>query len=249
MIYSDLLIGTGFTWYGKITQMKTIKPTVSLALIIFLATSCMTPKPFANQFKKEQKVGRDSSSSKVFLVKKDGEKIAGKKITSSTRFRLLKKINPNEEWVTVDGRKISFGDYDTIQTTTALKVLYAPQPTNIVIKAADESNMEQIYVKRLRAGKINLYHYEATDSSISLHSRKRFVHEYVFQKENGTIAKVDYHAFADAIKDNTLAFEKFKQLFPGESIPTNDVLSTLKNLTLIADLYNKTNGGSMQASR
>ncbi|CAN5280243.1 hypothetical protein BH11BAC5_BH11BAC5_31940 [soil metagenome] len=229
--------------------MKTIKPTLSLALIIFLATSCMTPKPFAGQFKKEQKAGRDSSTTKVFLVKKDGEKIEGKKLISSTHFRFLKKINLQEEWVTVDGRKISFGDYDTIQTAAAFKILFEPKTADKVIKAEDEKDGNQIYVNRLRAGKINLYHYETFDTNTSLHTRKRFVHEYVFQKENGTLARVDYHAFADAIKDNSLAFEKFKQLFPEESITTNNVLSTLKNLTLIADLYNKTNSGSMQASR
>jgi hypothetical protein len=229
--------------------MKTIKPTLSLGLLVFLSTSCMTPKPFAGQFKKEQKAGRDNTTTKVFLVKKDGEKIIGKKISSSTHFRFLKKMNLTEEWVSVDGRKISFGDYDTIQTAVAFKILYEPKPADKVTMVEDEKSGNEIYLNRLRAGKMNLYHYETVDTNISLHMRKRFVHEYVFQKENGTLAKVDYHAFADAIKDNSLAFEKFKQLFPTERIPTNDVLSTLKNLTLIADLYNKTNSGGMQASR
>jgi hypothetical protein len=229
--------------------MKTSTSILSLAIAGIFATSCMAPKPFATKFKKEQKIGKDSSDTKVFLVKKDGEKITGKKLTYSNRFRFLKKVNPNEEWVAVDGRKISFGDYDTIQTAAAFKILYEPKPADTVTTAEDEKTANQIYVNRLRAGKMNLYHYETVDTSIALRTRKRIVHEYVFQKENGSPARVDYYTFADAIKDNSLAFEKFKQLFPTERIPTSTVLSTLKNLTLIADLYNKTNSGSMQASR
>jgi hypothetical protein len=229
--------------------MKTTTTILSLVLVGIFATSCMTPKPFAAKFKQEQKIGKASSSAKVFLVKKDGEKITGKKLTYSNRFRFLKKINPNEEWVAVDGRKISFGDYDSIQTTKAFKILYEPQQIDTATTTEEEANAGQFYINRLRAGKINLFHYETVDTSISMHSRKRFVHEYIFQKENGKSATVDYTSFADAIKDNRIAFEKFRQLFPANSIPKTDVPGTLKNLIKITDLYNKTNIDSMQASR
>jgi hypothetical protein len=228
--------------------MKTTTTILSLALVGILATSCMAPKPFAAKFKQEQKTGKDTSTAKVFLVKKDGEKISGKKLTYSNRFRFLKKINLNEEWVAIDGRKISFGDYDTIQTTKAFKILYVPQLADTAANA-DTENENFVYISRLRAGKINLFHYETVDTTITTHSRKRFVHEYIFQKENGKSEIVDYASFADAVKDNSVALEKLRQLFPANRIPKTDVAGTLKNLTQIADLYNKTNIDGMQASR
>lgn len=229
--------------------MKTIYNIPAFLLIAFFATSCKTPKPFAARFKQEQRLGKDTSTN-IFLVKKDGEKITGKKLRYSNSFRLLKRIDPVEQWVAVDGRKISFGDYDTIQTPNAFKILYTIQP-DTAQSAADEDDEEAtvFYINRLRAGKISLYHYETDDTTAAAYKRKNVFHEYIFQKYNGKSEVLEYAAFADAISDNHAAVEKLKQLFPSGSIPKKKVLQTLKNLTTIADLYNNTTTGSTQVSR
>lgn len=211
-----------------------------LVAVILFATSCITSKPYAAKFNQEQKKGRDTSN-EVFVVKKDGEKITGKKIKFPAKIAMVESPEPTEQWVAVDGKKIDFGQYEAVQTPSVYKALYHP--------AKNDQFPNVVYMNRLRFGKINLYHYEYRGSTEFSYQSKPLYHAYVFQKENGNSEALDYARFADAIRDNSAALDRFKQLFPSGSIPKNKVETTLKNLTEVAELYNQTNIDAMQVSR
>jgi hypothetical protein len=208
--------------------------------VILFATSCITSKPYAAKFNQEQKKGRDTSN-EVFVVKKDGEKIAGKKIKFPGKIALVQSPEPSEQWVAVDGKKIEFGQYEAVQTSSVYKALYHP--------AKNDQFPNVVYMNRLRFGKISLYQYEYRGSTEFNYQTKPLYHAYVFQKENGKPEALDFARFADAISDNSVAFERFKQLFPSGSIPKSQVATTLQNLTEVAELYNQTSINTMQASR
>jgi hypothetical protein len=208
-----------------------------LMAVIFFATSCMTPKPFAGQFQHEKQKGKDTSA-EVFVVTKDGEKIAGKKLQFSHAYAW--KVKTELEWVAVDGKKIPYGKYEAVQTANAYQVLYNPgQPAKYPYG---------VFIDRIRFGKINLYEYQPLKANDG-RNKKVPDHEYVFQKHNGKTELLDYNSFALAISDNIAATQKLKELFPAGIIGKSDVAKTLKNLTEVAEIYNAVNAGSPQVSK
>lgn len=211
------------------------------ASILLFATSCMAPKPLAGKFNSEQKRGRDTTEG-IFIVKKDGEKISGKKITTSHKMELLQTAKPVEESVAINGETVKFADYELVQTSKAYRALYYPEQS--------EKNCNGIYISRLRFGKISLYHYEAQAPVKFNYQQKRFYHEYVFQKADGRFQVVTYASFAKAIGDDKVALSKFKELFAEGRIQKSEIEKTLNGLLAVTELYNGTNNNDyLQASR
>ena len=217
--------------------MKKFNNLSLLIAVILFAASCMTPKPFAAQFKHEKQKGKDTSA-EVFVVTKTGEKITGKKLQFSHAYAW--KVKSEQEWIAVDGKKIAYGQYEAVQTPNAYHILYNPgEPSKYPYG---------IFVNRIRFGKINLFEYEPLKAN-DYRNKTMPYHEYVFQKYNGKSEALDYNSFADAISDNSAAVEKLKELFPSGIIQKTDVAATLKNLTTVAEIYNAGNAGSPQASK
>lgn len=220
--------------------MKTFQKLAFPIVTGLLMASCVASKPFASEFKNEQKKGRDTTNA-LYVVKTDGEVVTAKKITYQYKMPLFRHGQLSVHSVVADGKKISFGKYQAVQTANVFKKLYYPESSN--------QFCDGIYINRLRFGKINLYQYEYVGETAYKYQTKPSYHDYVFEKESGKPASLDYQSFAEAIKDNSAVFEKFKQLFPGNTIPTTDVVQTLKKLTVITELYNQTSIDAMQASR
>jgi hypothetical protein len=220
--------------------MKTLqKFNLSIALAVTL-TSCVATKPYADDFANEQKKGKDSTSD-LFVIKKDGQKLAVKKLSYQHKLKIFPNGQPSEDGVVADGEKIKFGEYQAIQTSGAFKILYHPEN--------DTRFSKGLYISRLRAGKISLYHYECMSTTSHTYQKKRLCHNYVFQKENGQTVWLDYQSFAEAIKDNSMATKKLKHLFPFKTIPNNDTEQTLANLTTLVELYNQSKVDAVNAVR
>jgi hypothetical protein len=220
--------------------MKTFqKLLLPLAFALLTASSCMAPKQITTQLKQEQKKGRDTTGD-LFIIKTDGEVVTAKKLSYKHRPLLFKGAEPEEKTVVADGKKINHGQYEAVQTANAFKILYFPENKGEICKG--------VYINRLRFGKISLYHYESMLNTNHSYKTKRFVQNYVFQKENGRPEPLDYKAFLKAIKDNRIALNKLKELFPDGSIPADNAKQTLKDLTTIAEIYNQTNTDPVNVS-
>ncbi len=94
------------------------------------------------------------------------------------------------------------------------------------------------FINRLRFGKINLYYYEHQGLANGSDVRGDY-HVYVFEKEMGNLKALDYDNFLNALSDNQVALQKFRDLFSKGKIPTFDEKGNLKKLIQVVDLYNK----------
>jgi hypothetical protein len=211
--------------------MKTFQQLILPIALTLLAVSCKAPKQMASQLKEEHKKGRDTSYP-LFIIKTDGEVVAAKKISYELKSPLFKSVRQEDKAIIADGKKMNPGQYEAIQTTKSFKILYFPEDKGEICKG--------IYINRLRFGKISLYHYESALPVSRSYQTKHFVQNYVFQKENGRPVPLDYNAFVKAVKDNRAALNKLKELFPSASIPTDNAKQTLKDLTTVAEIYNRT---------
>jgi hypothetical protein len=211
--------------------MKTFEQLILPLALTLLTVSCMSPKQMTSQLKEEHKKGRDTSY-RLFIIKTDGEVVAAKKINYQLRSQLFKSMHQEEKAIIADGKKMNPGQYEAIQTAKAFKILYFPEDKGEICKG--------IYINRLRFGKISLYHYESVLPGSRSYQTKHLVQNYVFQKENGRTVPLDYKAFMKAVKDNRRALNKLKELFPSASIPTGNAKQTLKDLTTVAEIYNRT---------
>lgn len=220
--------------------MKKFYPVTILAVFILFFSSCSASNPFARKVYEEQKKGRDLSN-KLFIVKKDGEKITAKRLQYQTRTSFFPTSYVNDKAVSADGKKINSGDYVAIQTAYAYKILYYPENS-------DQSSTG-VYINRLRFGKINLYHYEYTARVKNNWQRKKIHHQYLFQTDNNTVQQLDAKNFKMALKNNQLAYDKFEQFFPSGEIPETEPKKTLKCLLEVVDCYNQTSGDYLQVSR
>jgi hypothetical protein len=209
---------------------KLYKWNLFLGAVILFAASCRTPQPLAGKFKDEWQKGRENNAD-VFVVKNDGKKIAGKKLDFSNQYAY--KYKAEMEWIAVDGKKINYGQYNTIQTPEAYKMLYDPQIPEVYPYG--------IYACRIRSGKIDLYEYQPL-VALDYREKKYPYHEYVFQKDNEKPEALNYATFANAISDNQEVLAKFKELFPSGIISKKNIQETLSHITEVADLYNRSAG-------
>ena len=126
-------------------------PYLFLIVLIFLISSCVSNKGFERPFLKEQLLGKEPGE-KVFVIKKDGERVTGKVITFSN-FSIW-KVKQKEYWVAIDGKKINLVDCESYQEPEAFLYQYDKTLFNEVIP-----NSPYRFMRRLRSGKINLFYY------------------------------------------------------------------------------------------
>lgn len=205
--------------------MKIAKLPILVGLF-FLIHSCATNKSFVKSFELEQQFGKEPGSN-VFVIKKNGHKVEGKKLTySHTSIWRVKQL---ENWIAVDGQKIQDSEYEIIQTEKAYRHLYFP---------GNSLFGSPFFINRLRYGKINLYYYEHIALANGKDVRGDY-HVYVFEKEKGKMIALDYDSFSIALSDNQDALRKFRQLYPKGKIAIFNEKGNLANLILVTELYNK----------
>ena len=228
-----------------------MKANINLSLltasILLFAASCMAPKPLAGKFNQEQRKGRDTTSS-VFVITQDGNKITGKKLIDKHNAEQQKEQEQQQAAAAADSSAAAnapmakFASYQMVQTSKAFNVLYFPEQ--------DDKNCDGVYISRLRFGKLSLYHYEQQVPLKYKYQKKRFYHEYVFQKADGKLQGVTYENFEDAISDDSTALNRFRELFPTCTIPKKQIEKTLSALLEVTELYNNANNDVyVQASR
>lgn len=200
-----------------------MKNLAFVCLFIVCLLSCVTEKSFYRDFNKEALVGKVPNE-KVFVIKKNGEKISGEKLTYS-KYSIW-RVQQKEDWIAVDGKKVNNEDIQAIQTNDEFKKFYK-----------DSKNMVRS-VTRLRFGKINLYTYVDVSYSGNI---KDYYHLYVFEKGDDILRPLYFESFANAISDNPDVLQKFKQLFPKSKVLASDEKGNLKGLITVVDLYNSQN--------
>ncbi len=82
-------------------------------LLCVLTHSCATSKTFVENFENEWKFGKDPGSI-VFVIRKNGQRVEGKKLTYSPSSNW--RVRQLENWIAVDGQKIQDSEYEIIQT-------------------------------------------------------------------------------------------------------------------------------------
>lgn len=204
-------------------KLITMKNLTFACLFIFTLFSCVTEKSFYRDFKKEELVGK-TPNEKVFIIKKNGEKISGEKLSYS-KYSVW-RIQQKEDWIAVDGKKVNTEDIQAIQKEEGFMRYY------------DESKTSRVLVTRLRYGKINLYDYTGVSYSGNI---KDYYHLYVFEKGDNILRPLYFESFANAISDNPDVLQKFKQLFPKSKVLASDEKGNLKGLITVVDLYNSQN--------
>jgi hypothetical protein len=205
--------------------MKTAKLSVLIGLFL-LIHSCATNKSFVRNFEMESKFGKEPGSD-VFVIRKNGQKVEGKKLTYS--HSSIWRVEQKENWIAVDGQKIQDSEYEIIQTEKAYRHLYFPDDTRFG---------RPFFINRLRYGKINLYYYQHNALANGKDVRGDY-HVYVFEKEKGKLISLDYDSFSNALSDKKDALRKFSQLYPKGKIPTFSEKGNLANLIQVTELYNK----------
>ena len=197
------------------------------SLFVVCLFSCVTEKSFYRDFNKEALVGKVPNE-KVFIIKKNGEKISGEKLTYS-KYSMW-RVQQKEDWIAVDGKKVNTVDIQAIQTPEEFRKFYQESKTSIRS------------VTRLRYGKINLYTYVVSAPMAGGQKDVRGdYHEYSFEKGDDILRSLYYDSFINAIKDNPDALLKFKQLFPSGKIKMYNEKGNLKGLIAVVDFYNSQN--------
>ena len=199
-----------------------------LLLIITLtisAFSCVTTKSYEKDFSNEKLLGREQNSD-VFVVKKNGEKIVGKKMTFSPSS--IWKVTQKEDWIAVDGQKINKEDISVYQTPTEYKEFHKYKHT-----LEYESS-------RVRYGKINLYYKSMSDKiGTGVNQTGGSYNIYFFKKENGQVEDLSFDSFYKAVHDNDKAVQKLNSSFPKGKLPSHkDDIKILQKLISVVEIYN-----------
>ena len=170
-----------------------------------LISSCVT----FNQFDSEVKKGK--SNDEVFIIKKNGEKLTGSKITQPSSMS-------QADWFKIDGQKVERKDIAAYQDKKAYHAM--------TVIAGD--------IQRLRAGKINLYYFDSYSNA----TNGGYTSHFLFEKEKGKFVNINYNNFADAVSDNPAAIAKLQEVFPHSTIP-NGEKAKLYGLVSVVDIYNQ----------
>ncbi len=198
---------------------------VILFLFLLTQTACVTEGSYKAPFKKQALLGMEPGPN-VFIIKKDGTRISGQKITRSkySAWRGRQK----ESWVAVDGNKIAEDDYRILQTETAYTHYFRPPGGGT------------LFIERLRYGKISLYYYsQQADYAGSGKDVRGDYHVYVFEKGRDVLQYLRFDDFDKALADNPAAQQRFHELFPNGKIPRHREKGNLKDLIEVVELYNK----------
>src|ERR1700735_4935784 len=139
--------------------MNRLTSLLVLALILPIV-SCVMSKTYTDEEKKMR-----MEPDQYFVIKTNGEKVTGKKISLSGGLSF-------SGWVKLDGQKYQFDDLLNVQDRHAY---YA--------------KFNNLWVKQLKRGKINLYYFETSSpmmgSTPSAPTRYVYTQHFVFQKGDG----------------------------------------------------------------
>ena len=157
---------------------------------VMLISSCVMTKTYTTE---EKKMRLDKGGEKVFVVKTNGEKIIGKKLSQPSAW------SAHSTWIKVDNEKIGNADIIAFQDKEAYHVKFG--------------NKERwTWVKQLKRGKINLYHYEVSGNKTGYNSVV-LGERFVFQKGSERLLESNISEIADMLKDNKRAYSIFTAQF------------------------------------
>jgi hypothetical protein len=196
-----------------------MKNTISIFLIgiLFSISACITVKTYTDEEKK-MKIG-----DKVFIIKKDGEKISGEKISYPPAFGFSK-------WLKIDGQKIQDSNISAYQDKHGYHIKFG-NPFNWV------------WVIQLKRGKINLFHFESlrqrfADAANPSHFETE--EHFVFQKDGGQLYESSIGKLAEFLQDKPEAYNKFISQFGGKDLIffSKELIKHPKVLFEVIDIYN-----------
>lgn len=198
-----------------------MKNSISIFLIgiLFSISSCITTKTYTTEEKK-MRIGED-----VFIIKTNGEKITGKKISHPSSFSFA-------QWRKIDNQKIEAADMSAYQDKNCYYVKF-------------ENHFNSWWIKQLKRGRINLYHYQSIRSRIPTatetdQSHFREEEHFVYQKDNGELYEGSIAKLAQYLKDKPAAYNKFILQFGDSDKKAFSIklVNHPKELFEIIDIYN-----------
>ena len=188
-----------------------------LALAILPVVSCVTSRTYSAEETK-MRIQPD----RYFVIKTDGTKIVGKKLSMPSGFHLTK------EWVELDGQKYRS---DSLQNYQDAHAFYA--------------KFGGTWVRQLKRGKINLFYYETATPMMKMNPTAPTQYEYhqhfVFQKGDGPLQEGSIEAISEALSENREAKAKFDaQFHPGQKFLPKELD---KHPTVVFDVIDMYNNG------
>jgi hypothetical protein len=193
--------------------MNRLAPLMALVVILPMA-SCVMSKTYTDEEKK-MRMGPDQ----YFVIKTNSEKVAGNKISLAGG---LTSGGP----VKLDGQKYQFDELLNVQDRHAY---YA--------------KFNNLWVKQLKRGKINLYYFETSTPMMgatpSSPTRYEYHQHFVFQKGDGPMQELSKEAISEMLSDNREAQAKFDaQFHPGQKFLPKQLDKHPKVLFDVIDMYN-----------
>jgi hypothetical protein len=172
----------------------------------------------AKTYKVEEKKMR-SPTDQCFVIRNDGAKVVGSKL-SLPAFSYA--------WVKLDGQKYEFDQLQSIQD-----------------RHSYYTKFNNVWVRQLKRGKINLFYYEtrqqvAIAGPPSAMPRYETIQHFVFQKEDGPLHELSIEAVSELLSDNREAQDKFDAQFqPGRKFLPKQMKNHPQVLFEVIDIYNK----------
>jgi hypothetical protein len=178
--------------------------------------SCVSARTYSDE-EKQMRIESDQ----CFVIKANGEKIAGKKVSMPSGFHLT------QEWVKLDGKKYAFDSLANYQDRHSYYAKFGKS-----------------WVRQLKRGKINLYYYETATPMMKMSPSETTRYEYhqhfVFQKGDGPLQELGKEAISEALSDNREAQAKFDAEFkPGRVWLPKQLDKHPRALFEAVDMYNK----------
>lgn len=177
--------------------MKTKKLAAGIITmsIIVWCSSCVT----TGTYTKEEKKMRNPDE-KVYAELNNGKKISGSSISYPSVFKAEKS------WIKIDDHKLDVKEMVSYQDKSAMYARFG----NV-----DNS---WIWVKQLKRGKINLYHYDIVINKsyydgIKYVNRSETTTHFVFQKGNAPMIECNITEVAAILRDNPKALSIFTGQF------------------------------------
>jgi hypothetical protein len=187
----------------------------SLLVVASSVVSCVTAKTYTDEEKK-MRIPTDQ----VFVIKTDGTKIVGKKLSMPSGFHLA------QEWVDLDRQKYRFDSLQNYQDRHAFFAKFGNR-----------------WVRQLKRGKISLFWYETATQTMrtspSAPTQYEYHQHFVFQKGDGQLQELSKEAISELLSDNREAQAKFDAQFkPGQKFLPKQLDNHPKVLFEVIDMYN-----------
>ena len=169
------------------------------------------------------------NDTEVFVITSDSVKHSGTKLKFPPRYFRT------SEFIAIDGVKYPRKKKQDIIAFQTEETYYAYLP-------GSDNDMQ-----RIRKGKMNLYVYYVTTTTIG-HATADEARRYVVEKDKNKFMVCRYEILEKAFADNSAVLQKFHEFFPDAkeadkiflktSIPFKVETETLKNMLLLIDMYN-----------